>query len=269
MLAKCREIWYNYTVRNKKLIALLLVIITIVILVVVLSVVFTVRNVSAHNYVNDNDGYSETVAEASGIKKGSSIFFIDEDGVKKAVSKTLPQIDVITVERKFPDRVTLHYMLREKSFEYFYDGNYYGCYSNGRIGAQSTQSLGVGYFLVKFSGAANTEIGSDFVEKASLQYKRVMNFLSIMHDYGYSDLQMSELFTFVDFTVTDRLYVSMKTGCGIDINGSSENFERNLNIALEAYLSHDSIKSSGVFIIGDTKSYYSPTNASDYYDAHF
>ncbi|MDE7106936.1 MAG: FtsQ-type POTRA domain-containing protein, partial [Clostridiales bacterium] len=122
--------------RNKKLITLLIVVLVLVILIIICGATFLVRHVDAYSYYDNPqiEEYDKKIIAASGVKQNSSMFFVDEADVKAKVEKAFPDVEVINIKRSFPDRVTINYVIYEKSFQYQNGDKYYQCYSSGRIG---------------------------------------------------------------------------------------------------------------------------------------
>ena len=122
--------------RNKKLIVLLTVVTVLIVVVVTCGAAFLVRNVYAYSYYGNAEGgavnYDTRIIEASGIQKNSSMFFLDEKAIAERIENTFPNVRVVNIERRFPDSVSINYVVYENSFQYENGGSYYQCYEIGR-----------------------------------------------------------------------------------------------------------------------------------------
>lgn len=213
--------------RNKRLIVLLSVIVVLVVAVVACGATFLVRKVEAYSYygngVNGTVDYDEKVIAASGIKKNSSIFFLDESAVKKRVESAFNNIGVVNVERKFPDRVSINYVVYENSFQYKSGDAYYQCYSSGRIGSTSAGAVN-GYFTVKPKFETATTVGAYFQSVSGQDRKIIDAFIKFMYDKGLGDRQINERIDFVDLTRDGYVYIRTNAGCSIELRGGLNDF---------------------------------------------
>lgn len=128
--------------RNKRLIILLCVVAALAVIVIACSATFLVRTVEAYNYYGyyeNDDNYDKMVVDASGVKRNSSMFFLDESDVKKRVEGAFANVGVVNVERKFPDGVCINYVVYKRLFQYRVADKYCMCYSSGRIGTVSDE----------------------------------------------------------------------------------------------------------------------------------
>lgn len=196
-------------------------------IIVTCGATFLVRKVDAYSYygdvVVDGRNYDSLVIEAAGIKKNSSMFFLDETAVKKRVENAYANIRVVNVERKFPDRVSINYVVYENSFQYEHGGRYYQCYASGRIGGSSNGKMS-GYFTLKPRGATFTARGDYFQNADGLDRKTVDAFIKFMYKKGLNDRQINERIDFVDLTREGYVYIRTTAGCSIELNGELADF---------------------------------------------
>lgn len=99
---------------NKRAAILIIVLCVVVVTVVLACSIFAVgevRTVTTAD-ITLSEELSEGIVQASGIKKGGSIFSIDENAVRSNVEAAYPNVKVITVERSFPGTVSINCMLR-------------------------------------------------------------------------------------------------------------------------------------------------------------
>ena len=212
--------------RNKKLIVLLTIVLVLVLSIVTCGATFLVRDVNAYCYYEhaDIDEYNKKVVEKAGIKLNSSMFFVDEVGIKNNIEKAYPDIEVVNVRRGFPDTVTINYVIYEKSFQYKKGDRYYQCYSSGRIGEVSGVEM-PGYFTVKPSGATSDKIGNYFQSESGKDRKYVDRIIAFFRSKGMIDYQITQLIKFVDLTRDGYVYIRTNAGVSIEIKYSSDFFD--------------------------------------------
>ncbi len=224
--------------RNKRLIILLSVVAALVLVIIVCGATFLVRHVEAYNYYEDSSEYDERVIDASGIKMNSSMFFIDETAVQEKIENKYPNIGVVNIERKFPDRVSINYVVYDNLFQYLSGDTYYQCYSSGRIGGTSKTPLG-GYFLVRPRDAVSKTVGAKFQSSNGYDYKLIKQFTDYLHTTALGDKQIVERISFVDLTRDGYFYVRTAAGCSIEIRGTGDDFKGLLDGAWSIFVDPD------------------------------
>ena len=88
------------------------------------SVVFTVKKVSAV-IINAQDASLCRKIEDSAQVTPQSIFFLNENEIINNVSRSVPEVKVVKIERKFPDRLIIHTYKRDKVCFIKYDNVFY------------------------------------------------------------------------------------------------------------------------------------------------
>ena len=99
---------------NKRLLGIFIAVAVAVVVIVVCCVMFLTGSVEVRttdNLTLDDETVNAVIA-TSGIKKGSSVFAIDENASADAVEKAYPSYKVVSIERKFPNKVVLYIALR-------------------------------------------------------------------------------------------------------------------------------------------------------------
>ena len=99
---------------KKRAIILISVLGVIAVLMVICSTVFRVNALSV-NFVSSphEKVLASDIIEASTVKKGQSVFFVNEDEIKASVEKNVPYAKVNSVEVRFPNKVIFHIAQRE------------------------------------------------------------------------------------------------------------------------------------------------------------
>lgn len=223
--------------RNKRLIVLLSVVAALVVIIVASGATFLVRDIEAYNYYGYTEvdpDYDRMVVEASGIKKNSSIFFLDETAIKDRIETAIANVGVVNIERKFPDRVSVNYVVYERMFQYESGGRYYDCYASGRIGSDSAESFG-GVFTLKPKQAVSTTVGAYFQSASGYDRQIMTAFLGFMHDKGLVDRQIGSSIKFIDLTRDGYVYIRTLGGCSIELQCGIDEFARLMSRGWDIY----------------------------------
>lgn len=226
--------------RNKKLITLLIVVLVLVILAIICGATFLVRHVDAYSYYDNPqiEEYDKKIIAASGVKKNSSMFFVDEAEIKQKIEKAFPDVGVVNIKRGFPDRVTINYVIYEKSFQYQNGDKYYQCYSSGRIGSVS-DTKSAGYFTVKPSSATSTQIGSYFQSADGKDRQYIETIIKFLRNKGLIDFQINQFINFIDFRRDGYVYIRTNAGCSIEIHDNGVDFTELLERGFAVYSKMD------------------------------
>ena len=98
--------------RNRKLIVLFSILAFLTLLVVLSSVIFSVQDVYASCYNDENEAYDSAIAsqEVNGISKGKSIFLLNEQKAIEMIEANYSDVKVINIERKFPNQIYINYV---------------------------------------------------------------------------------------------------------------------------------------------------------------
>lgn len=227
--------------RNKKLIALLIVVTVLIVAVIVCGATFLVRHVEAYSYYENNelDTYNKNVISAAGIEKNSSMFFVDEAAVKRKIEKAYPNIGVVNIKRSFPDKVTINYVIYEKSFQYKKGDKYYQCYSSGKIGSVSDAQMS-GYFTVLPSKSTATKVGDYFQSSSGKDRQYIDKIIKFLRSKGMGDFQINAFIKFIDLRRDGYVYIRTNAGCSIEIHDSGAvDFTKLLDRGFAVYAKSD------------------------------
>lgn len=99
---------------KKRAIILISIFGAIAVLMVICSTVFRVNTLNV-NFVSSphEKVLASDVIEASKVKKGQSVFFVNEEEIKASIEKNIPYAKVNSVEVRFPNKVIFHIEQRE------------------------------------------------------------------------------------------------------------------------------------------------------------
>lgn len=95
---------------NKRLLGIFIAVAVAVVVIVVCCVMFLTGSVEVRTTSNltlDDETVNSIISQ-SGISKGDSIFAIDESAAISAVEKANPLLQVVDIERKFPNKVVIY-----------------------------------------------------------------------------------------------------------------------------------------------------------------
>lgn len=226
--------------RNKKLIVLLIVVLVLVLIIIICGATFLVRHVDAYSYYENPqvEEYDKKIISAAGVKRNSSMFFVDEAEIKRKVENAYPDVGVINVKRSFPDKVTINYVIYEKSFQYQHGDKYYQCYSSGRIGGVSDTALS-GYFTVKPSASTATKIGEYFQSSGGKDRAYLDTIIKFLRNKGMIDFQINRFINFIDFRRDGYVYIRTNAGCSIEIHDKGVEFTELLERGFAVYAKMD------------------------------
>lgn len=95
---------------NKRLLGIFIAVAVAVVVIVVCCVMFLTGSVEVRTTDNLtlDDETVNAIMSQSGIKKGDSVFAIDESSAVSAVEKANPTLKVVDIERKFPNKVIIY-----------------------------------------------------------------------------------------------------------------------------------------------------------------
>ena len=226
--------------RNKKLIAFLIVVLVLVLLIVIFGATFLVRHVDAYSYYEHPqiEEYDKKIIKAAGIEPNSSMFFVDEAAIKRKVEDKYPDVEVINIKRSFPDRVTINYVIHEKMFQYQNGGKYYQCYSSGRIGSVSDTQLS-GYFTVKTAAATSVNIGDYFQSSSGKDRRYVDAIIKFLRNKDMVDLSIIQFIDFIDLRRDGYVYIHTQPGVAIEIHDNGPDFTEMLERGFAVYKQAD------------------------------
>lgn len=260
--------------RNKKLIVIFCVLMTIALFVVLDSVLFSVQKVTAycHNdldnvVMDDGTTLAQKVVSAGKVNMGKSIFLIDKEEIAQNVESKLPGVKVVNIEKKFPDRITIHYASIKPTFSVRTAQGYYVCTNEGKV---------VDIVSDKPSGLINliADVGDELRAGDYLDCKNMSTVVAIMDALdrlGYSAENQEErilllsLIKFIDLTVHDEIiYIGTGSDIVIKVLGiSPDNIFKKIHYGMSLYVNYRSNKHQGMITVSDSD-VFTWSDASDY-----
>ena len=249
-------------VRNKRLIILFSILLGITVIVIFSSIIFSVSTITTFghniNVYQEGRALSDEILDAIDIR-GSSIFLLNDERITSEIEYAVPQIQVINIERQFPNRVRIHFVKMYNYFRVYHNGNYYSLRSNGRVtyineetnknfinifAPQNRESFRVGDYM--FHGE-----NAEFLREMTASFERLNLRESIASDF----------FEFINIVYSDNnTYIGIRGGGIIRILGR-ENFLTKLRLGLSVFV-HQSLGSGAIITANATHAFVS--NPSDY-----
>ena len=256
--------------RNKKLIILFSVLMAITLLVVFNSVLFSVQHVNAYcanRKESDCEESRNKVLASHKIRKGSSIFFVNESKVIKSVQASAADVRVLNVERKFPNRVYINYVeikeyVRVTSGTVAYIcGNDMRVLRRADVGSAETDTL----IDVKYNGTLpDLQVGDTlaFTQSSGINTPALIaEIFSALERLDYYDTVI-DLFCEIDLTgnfivLTTRL--NGVRGMQWEIQ-TADNLFAKLRLAMSVYLSENALtdaqRRAGTLVVAGDKVFY-------------
>ena len=122
--------------KNKRLIILLSIFAFLILIVVLCSTLFTVRentisiewHSTALTHLKDKEG--EII---SSIPTKENIMLIDKDEISVSLEENFPYINVLKIEKKFPNKIVVHAIERQDQYVILAEDEYYALDDQGKV----------------------------------------------------------------------------------------------------------------------------------------
>lgn len=234
--------------RNKKLIILFSIFLGVTLLIVLNSVIFSVQHIDLYCQNIEDVELEENVRQNNKIKKGQSIFLMNEQKAIEDIESRIPNMRIINIEKKFPNRVSINYV---KIFEYLElesENMFYFCSNDGKIVRQSDISDG-SHIKVKMNGNMSSKtVGEKFQSDNSYEVTLLFNILYSLERLDYREAEVKALFESIDITNREVIFLQTRSGVKFQINQTS-NLLTKLRSAISLYLKDNAYKTSGTIIV--------------------
>lgn len=241
--------------RNKRLLIVFGILLSLTLLIAICSAVFSVKRVDAYCFNWDDEELITKVAEEQDKLKGKSIFMIKESQIISEVEASVPGIQVIKIERLFPDRIYIQFIKIYEYYEVEYDGNYYSFGIDGRITRKSQESRGEGAIKVKMSLTEAPEVNGSIAY--AKEFDALKELTLMFESLDYRGPEAPNLISSIDFTRSSRLAVYIPTRNGVDIkllyNDNYNDVGNKLRTALSLYTHDDKYRRSGMITVSDNE----------------
>lgn len=234
--------------KNKKLIAFLIVLIFLTVLIVLNSTLFTLQKISI-NWLTTKYKL-ETVKDytlTESIDKGESIFLVNKKEITSKLEKKYPYLQVVSIETKFPNKIVIHSAERESLFAVKLGDNSYavidekgkvlsltnsGIFAGSDLGAKPIQVV-----LNSVSVSSN-----DFVVGEEIKNSGVVNVLNqvalSLRESNYTPTTSKGIFLNMEISSLGEdyeVYFKTRNGMSIRLKNASEYTTDMCLLALERY----------------------------------
>lgn len=234
---------------HKRLWVILGIIVSAVVLSVVLGVMFSIGGVDVNttNDITVDDGVKSEIIALSGIKKGKNIFSIDEAIAMENIEINRPELKVISIERKFPNKVVVYVTRRTGVFSLALDDGRFAVLDRElkviSIDGQADKSL------TKLSGVPSDSVSLG--QALDFKYKILLNLIKGAESCSFINERFSTFF--VSMNVQDDV-IDLKTNTGVVMRiPVSSNISESVVGCYSYYLDKTSVKgkSSGVICLSN------------------
>lgn len=199
--------------RNKKLIVLFSVIFAVTLLIVLSSVIFSVQNVYAYCYNSTGADTSEAVLSSHKIKKHSNIFMLNEGDVVDSVNTAVPNVKVINIEKKFPNKVYINYIELKEYVKIYADNVTYYCSNDGKIlrKVDGVDTSSAAIELTIKGKLLTTDVGENFKSDNPNDINLLTSVLDSLSRLGYRE-DVVDLISKIDISGNVNIVLTTKTG---------------------------------------------------------
>jgi len=202
------------------------------------SIIFNVRTVNTYAFNMDvyREGreLSDRVLSHADIR-GRSIFLLNDARIIERIEDNVPEVRVINIERKFPDRVTVNFVRLFNYFQVYDSGTYYLLLASGRITASSYYPPAGQHIEVRsdFSLSASVNVGDYLFDSADAAFLREATVA--MGRLGLTESAAASFFEYIDLSVSQNIiYLGVRRGGHIRILGRG-NFLNKLRLGISVF----------------------------------
>jgi len=211
---------------------------SVTIIVISGSIIFSVSTITTfgHNINVYDEGriLSENILEAANFR-GRSIFLLNDESIIAEIEEAVPQIQVVNLERLFPNRVLINFVKMYNYFRVYRDGNFYSLRSSGRITYINEESNHNFIQIYAARSYANLSVGDYMFNRTTSEF--LMSVVHSLEALGIGEQAASSLIEFVNIVYsTNNVYIGMRGGGIIRVLYARENFLSKLRIGLSVFL---------------------------------
>ena len=247
--------------RNRKLIVLFSILAFLTLLVVLSSVIFSVQDVYASCYNDENEAYDSAIAsqEVNGISKGKSIFLLNEQKAIETIEANYSDVKVINIERKFPNQIYINYV---RIFPYIAletDDCVLYASNSGKILSKGDKLEAYAHHIKLISSSPPSSVipGETIYAENTTEYALVSGILGTIERLDLRNV-MVDMFEFIDISYAEnegtvpRVYMKTRTGTYFELQGGAANVDKKIRLAISIYLSDETKYMHGGTLIVNT-----------------
>lgn len=254
--------------KNKKLVACLIVFACLVVLVILSSAIFALSNVSV-NFVYSSpsfEGKQQEIIDSADFAYGTNVLFLKKQPYISRLEKNFPYLKVLNIETKFPNKLVLNCEERQELFAVKLIDNTYAIIdedykilkkSSSFVNTQSNAILLEG---TVFSGASQE---GEFLSTDKSQENLMLNVMLSLREWNldYTNLKQKIKTITVNFEQENNILVEMHSGVQIKLINALNRCSDMFNLAFSMYdYTEKDYKSQGIIEIrivnGSPKAFY-------------
>ncbi|HEY8390231.1 MAG TPA: FtsQ-type POTRA domain-containing protein [Clostridia bacterium] len=245
---------------RKKLIILFSILTFVAVMIIFNSTVFTVKKISAVVTNVQDTSLCQKIIKNADVPV-QSIFFLSEKKIKENVSRSVPEVKVIKIERKFPDKLIIHAYKRTKICYIKYDNVFYILGEDlVVIDIINTRPTGIAeLFLYNDVDMINARKGFE-LDIQTIAKIDLLNLIKCIKNIGYQYFELIQKIHY--FRKTNDIY--LKTFSGVTIHlSNTERLQEKTVIAFSLYNHTPVYRTSGTISAyidkdGNLKASYRP-----------
>ncbi len=244
--------------RNKKYI-LFALFLALTLVIVVTGVLFSARNFKSYCYNYDDADLNKQITKLVRDEcANKSIFLIDEGLLTTKIESKFSNVEVVGVERIFPDAVKVNYTVKKNYAYVITNGTYKYISKDCKVLATDGGEIVAEQNLIKIITDEAVLDGDYLFDKNSNTASYLFTLLDVMERMGFK--RAESMIEEVDFTrtVAELIVIKWKTGASIHVEYPSNNYEKKIQLAVSAITScKESERTSGIWRVYSDKISYS------------
>ena len=212
---------------------------------------FSVRRVYAYCFNHYDPELEQRILDRlpeSGLRRGQSMFTIRDSDVRAALDGYFPNIRVVNIERRFPDRIFVNYVVRFEYFMYARNGQYYIADNTLQIVriAESNPNLILLRPAAPIEGAL--AVGSPLIAEGRPDRAAAVEIIAAMERFNFARFS-ANFFEYVDLSTHNAVVLRTRAGVRFRLNGLN-NLTAKLRTAISVFENIEpSHRSTGTIIV--------------------
>ncbi|MBO5224015.1 MAG: FtsQ-type POTRA domain-containing protein [Clostridia bacterium] len=243
--------------RNKKYI-LFIVLAALTVVVVFTGVLFSSRNFKGYCYNHtDSELNSQIVNTVRSEYENKSIFLVSESDLKAKLERKFPSVEIVGIERIFPDAIKVNYVVKKNYAYAISDGVYKYVSKDCKVLDSDGGEIASSSQLIKITTDESTVSGDKLFDAKGYTASYLYTMLDIMERMGFKSAE--QMIEEVDFTriKADLIVIKWRTGAHVHVEYPDRNFEKKIQLAVSAITScEESKRTSGIWRVYSDKISY-------------
>ena len=232
---------------------------------IVLFFVFRVRNYALEGI---SPYLAEEIIEASGVKEGKSLIFLNVDNVKENIEKNLPYTDNVEIKKDFPDTLIIRYGETTKAFAFSISPDLYVVTDSKLKVLEHTSEVPEGLTLINGATPVKYETGEimSFAETTDDETQTTDRTLSIVLEItkAVEENSMSDI-NVIDVSSVNDIYLIYQGRLVLRL-GESSNISSKISLGQRVIVDEDKIdpiQSATINLTIPKKAYVNPADPEE------